>query len=46
VALVIAKFSEHDAALGTALAGLADRFAYTPIYNALQACKKGTAQAK
>jgi signal transduction histidine kinase/CheY-like chemotaxis protein len=46
VAQLVGKISEHDAALGMTLASLADRFAYTPIFDALQGCKMRMAQAK
>jgi CheY-like chemotaxis protein len=46
VARLVEKISEHDAALGKVLARLADRFAYTAIFDALRGCKTRMAQAK
>jgi signal transduction histidine kinase/DNA-binding response OmpR family regulator len=46
VARLVEKISEHDAALGNVLARLADRFAYTQIFDAVRGCKMRMAQAK
>jgi signal transduction histidine kinase/DNA-binding response OmpR family regulator len=35
---VVEKVAEQDPSLGSVLASLSERFAYTPIFNALEAC--------
>jgi signal transduction histidine kinase/DNA-binding response OmpR family regulator len=41
IALVIGQISQQNISLGNLLAGLAEEFTYTPVFNALQQCKNG-----
>ena len=45
IALLVRKISEQNASLGRTLAGLAENFAYTAIFSALEGCKRGSAEA-
>jgi CheY-like chemotaxis protein len=45
IALVVARVSEENAALGSVLGRLADEFAYTQIHEALQSCKNNLTKA-
>jgi signal transduction histidine kinase/DNA-binding response OmpR family regulator len=44
IAVVIGKISEQNTSLGNILARLAEKFTYTPVFNALQQCKTSFTQ--
>ena len=45
LARVVGQISEHDASLGKVLGALAEKLAFTPIFEALQLCKAKLAEA-